>query len=243
MGKLLDLAEQLFLKMPAPFHRIPAEWRQAQLRKAVRRRFTEQNSEWQPRPKVFGIGLSKTGTTTLAHALDTLGYTSLSWKKDGKVLGWPEFYYADAATDTPCCAQFESLYHTFEKSKFVYTIRDVESWERSIKEHFGRYFGVEKPGDFRKLHCQHSSWQEKSGWDFYSSLRAVQVRECLYAQHDTWRDAYHAYDHRVRNFFEDKPDDRFLKMNIPAGDGWGKLCTFLAMEVPDRSFPHRNRTE
>lgn len=160
MGKILNLVKQVFLRMPAPLHRIPAEWRQTQLRRKIRARFTGNDGDGKPGPKVFGIGLSKTGTTSLARALELLGYTSVSWKENGKVLGWPEFYYADAATDTVCSAHFE---HTFEESKFIYTVRDLDSWEQSIENHFGSYFGVENPGDFRSLHSQRSFWERSSG--------------------------------------------------------------------------------
>jgi hypothetical protein len=239
MPKILNILERLLLRMPAPFHRIPAELRQKDLREKVQQRFTKGDSEPCSQPKVFGIGLSKTGTTSLAAALEVLGYTSLSWKRDGKVLGWPEFYYADAATDTVCSAQFESLYHTFEESKFIYTVRDIDDWEQSIIRHFGNYFGVDKPSDFRCLHRRKSSWEDDPGWEFHNSLRTIQIRECLYAHHSSWRDAYWAFDQRVRHFFEDKPDDRFVKMNIPDGDGWDLLCSLLDREVPDRPFPHR----
>jgi hypothetical protein len=179
----------------------------------------------------------------LARALEHLGYESLSWKKDGKVIDWPEFYYADAITDTVCSAHFESLYHTFEESKFIYTVRDIESWEQSIKNHFGTHFGVEDPGDFRDLHTRASFWEKKSGWAFHNSLRAVQIRESLYAQHDTWREAYLAFDERVSSFFDEKSSNRILKIGITGGEGWSKLCSFLDCEVPMGPFPHENKSE
>jgi hypothetical protein len=191
---------------------------------------------------VFGIGLSKTGTTSLAKALKHLGYSTESWKRNGKVLSWPEFYHEDAVTDTVCSAQFESLYHTFEKSKFIYTVRDTDSWERSIRSHFRASFNVEKPTEFRDLHTKSSFWEKKSGWSFHNSLRTIQIRESLYAKHDSWKEAYSFFEDRVHRFFEEKPDDRFLEMDIVAGDGWGELCSFLGHEIPDRKFPHEHKS-
>lgn len=231
----------LIRKLPAPFHRFPEEWKQSYLREAVRQRYLEAPAETaKPRPKVFGIGLSKTGTTSLTEALRLLGYDAVHWTRNGqRVLGWPEFFHAEAATDTPCSAQFESLYHTFEESKFIYTVRDTSSWRESIREHFG----MESPQEFRSLWREKDFWEGNFGWRWYNSLRWVQVHECLYAQHDTWEAAYDAFDHRVRRFFEDKPDDRLLVMNIPDGDGWHELCTFLGHEIPDQPFPHAGRTK
>ena len=227
-----------FLKrMPDPFGRLPEEWRRVRLRQEINQRIREADSDWKPGPKVFGIGLSKTGTGSLSLALEQLGYTSLHWKKGGKIIGWPEFFWADAATDTPCSAQFEALYHTFEESKFIYTVRDVESWKQSIINHYG---GVERPRELRRR-AKRKEYGDQ--WEVYNLIRKVQLRECLYAQHDSWEEAYHAFDNRVRRFFEDKPDDRFLEMSITGSDGWESLCSFLGHEVPDCSFPHVNRSE
>jgi hypothetical protein len=222
---------------PTDRYRIPEEWRRPSLQEKVKRRYTEGETA-KPQPKIFGIGLSKTGTTSLARALAFLGYESGSWKSGTKVLGWPEFFHMDAVTDTPCAAQFESLYHVFRQSKFIYTTRDPESWSRSMIEHFGE----ESPEKLRKRQAKRAFWEGKLGWEWYNTLRRVQIRERLYAQHSTWEEAYNSFDDRVCKFFKNKPDDRFLVMNIPNGDGWKKLCSFLGHEVPDKSFPHKNKT-
>jgi hypothetical protein len=70
----------------------------------------------------------------------------------GKILCWPEFYAYEAATDTPCCVNFESLYRTFDDAKFIYTKRDIEDWVRSVKSHSQ----IDKPEDFKKKWVQSS---------------------------------------------------------------------------------------
>jgi hypothetical protein len=235
---LSRLLSALAQRLPAPFDRLPAEWRRSQFRSAVKDRYLNPAADLPvQRPKVFGIGLSRTGTTSLAHALHHLGYNTLHWSRDGKVIGWPELMDADAATDTPCSAQFEALYHTFEDAKFVYTVRDVDPWTQSIKDHFG----IEQPRDFRNLPRDEAYWKPGRNWGWYNTVRRIQIHEGLYAQHDSWADAYWAFDARVRRFFDDKPDDRFLELNITEGEGWETLCPFLGLDPPDRPFPHRNR--
>ena len=229
-------------KLPDPLHRILSEIRQRDLRNKVKKKFIESGPKWWYEPKVFGIGLSKTGTTSLARALEYLGYKSVSWKRKERVIGWPELYHADAVTDTVCSAQFESLYYTFEKSKFIYTVREIDSWEESIRSYFQNHFGVEKPSDFRDLHTEASFWQKESGWAFHNALRAVQIRESLYARHESWKQAYSSFENRVEKFFEEKPSNTILVMDIPGGDGWDKLCSFLDCETPDVEFPHRNKS-
>lgn len=233
-----SLLSEFFRQLPSPLDRLPAEWRRSQFRKALKNRFLRSTLNQNPRrSKVFGIGLSRTGTTSLAHALSHLGYRTLHWSQNGKVIGWPELCDADAATDTPCSTQFEALYYTFEDSKFVYTVRDVEQWTESVKQ----YFGIEKPSNFRDLPKDEAYWKSDRNWGWYNTVRRIQIHECLYAQHDSWASAYRTFDDRVRQFFDNKPENRFLEMNITDGEGWEVLCPFLGLDPPDQSFPHRSR--
>jgi len=203
--------------------------KQLHVRREVIERISKGGPDWRPEFKVFGIGLSRTGTTSLNRALQQLGYESAHCNYAGSFLGWPHFLYLDAATDIPCSAQFESLYHTFEKSKFIYTVRDVDSWRRSIVDHTG----TKRPSEWdHKRHLQLEKFQ--------TLVRRLQAWESLYRKHDSWEEAYHAFDNRVKRFFENKPEGRFLEMKITDGDGWEKLCSFLEHEVPDRPFPHVN---
>ena len=235
----------VFYEMVHPFNQIPNEGSRARLRGEVKKQVRKMNSEWDPDVKVFGIGLSRTGTASLRRALEVLGgEKSLHWKKDGMVLGWPEFFYADAATDISCSNHFEALYHTFEESKFIYTTRDIEGWRQSIKKHFNnerRFDGeIEHPIDLRKRYRRAEFWDRRG---FSSAIREVQTHEGSYIGHDTWEKAYYAHDERVRRFFEDKPENRFLEMDIVSGEGWDVLCPFLGVDTPDRPFPHFNRSE
>lgn len=239
MAGLAEILAKVLQRLPAPVHRLPEEWRRITLRETIRHQFTQTSSEWEPEEKVFGIGLSKTGTMSLAHALSHLGYKSFHFSRNDKVLGWPEFFDADAATDTPCAAQFEALYHSFEQSKFIYTVRDLDDWARSTKAHFG----VDTPSEVRSFPTKESYWNRNRSWGWYNQVRRIQIRESLYARHDTWKEAYRTHDNRVRRFFEDKPNHRFLEMDITDGDGWGVLCPFLELDAPATPFPHRNKSE
>ncbi|WP_423824988.1 sulfotransferase family protein [Salinibacter ruber] len=190
---------------------------------------------WPSGPKVFGIGLSKTGTTSLNVALEQLGYDSQHFKsgRTGRVLGWPEFFRVDAATDVPCSAHFEVLYHTFEDSQFIYTVRDIDNWKQSIIKHTG----LERPTKWNpSVYMQSDLKPEK----FESFIRRNQYWKSLYCSHDSWEEAYRAFENRVLTFFENKPRDRFHKMNITGGDGWESLCSFLGHDTPNRAFPHAN---
>lgn len=211
-------------------------WKRYKFEMRVKDRISKTGRE--PSPKVFGIGLSRTGTTSLTHALKHLGYKTLHWthgESGGRVIGWPEFFYADAATDITVSAQFESLYYTFPESKFIYTVRDIDSWRDSIVRHLN---GMESP---REWHPTRDMNYFQVG-RFHSLVNRVQAWQSLYCNCESWEEAYRIFDSRVERFFEAKPDELLLKMDIANGDGWEKLCSFLNHKAPDCSFPHANQS-
>jgi tetratricopeptide (TPR) repeat protein len=185
-------------------------------------------------PKIFGIGLSKTGTTSLAAALTALGFYTLDWFNPltRKLMSDDDLHLFEAFTDTPVCANFEKYYFMFPNSKFVYTVRPFESWKESIENHGLRFYGHRNFEDARKG-VAHSDTVH-FGVDFSN------IFSSLYFNHKSYEDAYHVYDQRVRRFFQDKPKDRFLEFDVAAG-GWAELCAFTDRPKPSTPFPWLNR--
>jgi hypothetical protein len=188
------------------------------------------------RRKVFGIGLSRTGTTSLATALEGLGYFTAHWSNPltDQILDEDDLHLFDAFTDTPVCVGFEKSYYQFPNSKFIYTTRDVAAWEQSWLEYFRRRWGC---GDFREA-LERIATADR----FEYGRRFVDMHRTLYFNHSSYAEAYRTYDRRIRAFFADKPAERFLILDICAGEGWNELCRFLGDEVPNTPFPWHNRS-
>ena len=218
--------------MPFPISELGKIFKKKKLRKKI-----DPEKVASSQGKVFGIGLSRTGTTSLAEALRILGYETVDWNYNGKIIGWPEFYAFDAATDTPCSMQFETLYHSFDNSKFIYTKRNKSDWSVSIKKHFE----TEEPSGVLES-MRGDRWKSNEDWGWENTLQRIRIHSCLYAKYSTWIEAYDAHDKRVRSFFENKPPKRFSEINIPSGEGWRELCNFLDRPVPNQSFPHENKS-
>ena len=101
--------------------------------------------------KIFGVGLSRTGTTSLNRALQILGINSMHFPCDKTTRqelyeffarqsqGMPiapsislsALNYCDAITDTPACCIYKSLDVVYPNVKFILTIRDKTSWLNS----------------------------------------------------------------------------------------------------------------
>jgi hypothetical protein len=174
-----------------------------------------------PVRKVFGIGLSRTGTTSLAAALHRLGYRTVHFPDPGPLLvgDFSVFDAVDAATDTPVTALFPLLDQRYPGSRFVLTVREIDGWLESVEDLFRRRpEGEEGPvGEIRRLVYGRVTFDR-------AHFRAACER------HVAW----------VRQYFADRPGD-LLEMDIAGGEGWEALCAFLGARVPAGAFPRANR--
>ena len=103
-------------------------------------------------PLIFGIGMNKTGTKSLAIALSRLGFpckhaartikrVAQQNREAGRLplAGLTDEYVAFA--DSPINVMFKELDEAYPGSKFILTVRDVPSWVISRIAQFG---GTEK---------------------------------------------------------------------------------------------------
>lgn len=176
--------------------------------------------------KVFGIGLSKTGTHSLNAALTELGYPSVHYPCPALMSSGR---YAEAlgahraATDITVSAYFRELDAAYPGSRFILTTRDTASWLNSVQRHYARReHELDEP-----------------------DLPKHKVREAVYGIRDfdpvVFASAYAAHTDAVREYFRDRPDD-LLEMSICGGEGWDRLCPFLGVEGRVEHMPWENRT-
>ncbi len=183
--------------------------------------------------KVFGLGLSKTGTTSLGEALNLLGIKTIHYPCDKQTyqeLSSGNYNLTISKTyqgivDTPVATYYAQLDKIFPGSKFILTVREIESWLQSAKKHrevLGRRKGI-------------SPDRER----FHDFIRAA-VYGTLQFNEDRYRYVYETHTQNVLHYFENRPND-FLVMDICGGERWEKLCSFLDMPPVDVPFPHANQ--
>lgn len=170
--------------------------------------------------KVFGIGLSRTATTSLHQAFILLGYNSKHYPKNLE-----DIARHDAVTDATVACRFVELDKLYPGSKFILTVRDKESWLRSIKWLFEE--------------CAVLSRMDQK----YRRL-VSETRKCLYGtdlyEIDKLGAAFDRHNQKVISYFDGRND--LLVMNICTGDGFEKLCPFLGKPVPLVKFPNLNKS-
>ena len=180
-----------------------------------------------PDLKVFGIGLSKTGTLSLARALTRLGIKTKHFPDDTTTqneLRWGRYELSifreyQGLVDIPVApfyAQFDRIYPS---AKFILTTRPTEPWLASFERHF-------------------QLWVEHRRTDYDDFVLA-----CTYGvQHfsaERLRYAKELHEANVRGYFAGRPD-KLLVLNVFEGDGWKELGAFLGCPVPDEPYPREN---
>lgn len=179
--------------------------------------------------KIFCLGLHKTATVSLATALEELGYkTRHGYKKQSDLIldalydkVDPLKYIEEAVGEHDAYADlyavrdhFVWLHKAYPDAKFILTTRKEDEWVGSVKRQ------MQKRPDSPFFH--HWYYQNELQWRMHKRMHEETV---------------------VRYFtMENDFKDQFLLMDITDGDGWEKLCAFLDRPVPDRLFPHKNKS-
>jgi hypothetical protein len=173
--------------------------------------------------KVFCIGFQKTGTSSMGRALTALGFQV----RNAVALGEPvindenirEIAFAEvpkfnAFQDNPWPILYRELDEMCPDSRFILTIRNEETWLRSVLRHFGEE--------------AHPMQQWVYGVGYPKGNEQI------------FLDRYRKHNAEVLEYFADRPDD-LLVINIEDGDHWQPICDFLSLPMPDEGFPHANK--
>jgi len=212
---------------------------------------------------VIGAGLPRTGTMSMQAALEKLlngpCYHMLQvaegtdddldhWEKilnDQNISDkeWKQFLEGRgfrSGVDYPISHHFETLMRVFPNAKVVLTVRDPEKWYLSVKTtiYNARNFVHGTIGLFLKLVGQHRRITIVTS----TSQQGPPVTKR--GMFDTIgygkEESIKFYNDWVSHVKKVVPSNRLLVFE--AKQGWGPLCKFLDLPVPDGKFPHVNDT-
>jgi hypothetical protein len=186
--------------------------------------------------RVIGAGLGRTGTLSLKLALEQLGlgpcYHMLEvrsaperlehWNRisAGDQVDWEEVFAGFQSTvDWPACNYWRELMARYPDAKVILSLRDPESWFRSTQATiFSDVVQTNAPPAIVKI------LTDVTGPDLHDRAKCIA--------------AFERHNAAVR---DGVPADKLLVFD--AKQGWGPLCTFLGVPVPDAPFPSVNTTD
>ena len=189
--------------------------------------------------RVIGSGLGRTGTLSTKLALEQLGFapchhmvevfmhpeTVPLWVAAGEGRpDWDAIFDGYASmVDHPGCGYWRELMDHYPDAKVLHTVRDPDKWFDSTQ---ATIFNPERPPPpegtpMRAFLDQLYGWY---GGDMHD--RAFMT------------DFFRRHTEAV---IAGVPKDRLLVFEV--AQGWGPLCEFLGVPIPDAPFPRENSTE
>jgi hypothetical protein len=201
----------------------------------VYRNFSSDCIRLDPIPtRVFGIGMHKTGTTSLHHAFAALGLESWHWKSNrqawriyNEMIGNGRSNLLEcsyALCDNPIPMIYEQLDKAYPGSKFILTMLSEDKWLEAVK-------------------CL---WDPKRNpyYDWDKQPFSHMIHERIYGRRDFHQDTflarYRRHNSDVLDYFRERPAD-LLVMKMNEGAGWPELCGFLGKPVPSIPYPHAHK--
>ncbi len=197
--------------------------------------------------KVFGVGFSKTGTTSLETALSILGYSVCGGHYNNNYSNFLIALYVnrdyeeilkltrlfDAFADAPWGGGelYRELYQRYPDADYILTLRDSARWFESFQNMVTKFD--------KNLKTAFESLYENGRYGTPYFFRYVFNIQDLDGTRLQIIERYEKYNQAVIDFFRAN-DKELLVLDVTQGDPWVPLCAFLNRAVPAVAFPHAN---
>ena len=196
--------------------------------------------------KIVGAGFGRTGTLSLKHALEKIGYGPCyhmmevfprpdhvaMWHRlaFGQPIDWDELFAGFQATvDWPSARWWREIAAHYPDAKVLLSVRDPEAWYKSMIDTIYQPMKSPTPDTAPEI----------------VRLQSEMARKAILAE---------TFDNR----FEDKPHtievfkrhvqevrdtiDPARLLEFDVRQGWAPLCRFLEVPIPNEAFPRLNDT-
>ncbi|HET8860551.1 sulfotransferase [Marivirga sp.] len=203
------------------------------------------------KPKIFCIGLNKSGTTSLRRAFIDLGFIVGDQRIAERLMPQIKnnefnclFNYCKSAQvfqDIPFSffGIYRELHKKFPDAKFILTIRDSpDQWVNSITKFHAKKFSEGKIATANEL--KNSTYVYK-GWIWEAMKFNFNVSEDDPYNKAHLIEKYNSYNTQVMDYFKDSSN--FLKINLSDKNSYELFTNFLNIDSPYFDFPWENKTE
>ncbi len=205
--------------------------------------------------QVIGAGMGRTGTLSLKHALEELGYQKCHHMMEviqnpSQLPFWKEMHEKrntdfeamlkgyTAMVDFPGAMYYKEFMKQYPEAKIVLTVRDSEKWYKSCRETIYKVpkgfdiFMMKLVGIF-KPQVKHMS----SFFDYVTKVIWGNFFEGKFEDKPYAIKRFSDWTEEVKRVV---PADRLLIFEV--AQGWQPLCEFLNKPIPSIPFPKVNDT-
>lgn len=190
--------------------------------------------------EVVGVGLGRTGTTSLEQALGVLGFRCYdsesrgidadlgTWldAASGKPVDWDRILEDCNAMVEPAAFVWREIRDRFPAAKVVLTVRDPSEWYASYRDGI-----VPLISDMSMI--RHADTRRRM-----EILRYLILEKTFHGRFDDEDYAKAVFCRHNESVMSAVPSKQLLVME--AGAGWEPLCDFLGQPVPEDPYPRLN---
>ena len=204
------------------------------------------------KPKIFGIGNNKTGTTSLKTAMKDLGFVvgdqtraemlMEDWSKRNfkKLISYCKEaqFFQDIPFSKPYT--FIAMDQAFPNSKFILTVRDSpEQWYNSLVNFHARLWG--KGGRIPTKEDLQEAFYLGEGRPWQANRWSYTTPEDNPYEKKELIESYIRHNEVVKDYFRHRPHN-LLVLNVAEKGGYKKLTEFLGLKSQREDFPWENKT-
>jgi hypothetical protein len=203
--------------------------------------------------QVIGAGFGRTGTMSLKAALERLGLGPCFhmidlirepeplpyWQAaaNGEQVDWTEALDGwESTIDWPGCTYWEQMAETWPDAPILLSVREPEAWYRSTLNSIHEAKEMALRGELGG--GTEGDAPDPAVIQFINGMIWNGTFEGRFTNKEFAIDVFNRHNEGVKSKV---PADRLLVYDIKTG--WGPLCEFLGVEVPDEPMPHMNDTE
>ena len=198
--------------------------------------------------QVFGAGFGRTGTMSLKIALEKLGMGPCYHMREvvsrpshiklwydisrGEHPNWNRLFSGfNSAVDFPVSLFYKQLINQFPDAKFILTLREFDKWYISTVNTIYKVPNI-LPDWFKMV-----VYPIRMFIAMQVNLIWVGLFKNKFSDRESAKLVY--YEH-IRSVKKTIPADKLLIYHVK--EGWGPLCEFLNVDVPEIPFPKVNDT-
>lgn len=172
--------------------------------------------------KIFGIGLPRTGTTSLHIALMTLGISSIHFPFSlYEAQNWTILNQYTAFVDTPIPMFYKKLDQLLPDSGFILTTRPLEDWLNSME-----WLLTEGAKIWGRTPKRDKYKKEFFGSEEFDS--------------ELYRARYCSFHDEVKQYFA--VQDNLLVLDLGQRYGYKEICQFLEIPIYQEEYPRGNQS-
>ena len=196
--------------------------------------------------KLINAGFGRTGTMSLKIALEQIGLGPCHhmeevvknpsqlpyWQQaaKGEKVNWDEVFEGyQTAVDWPSAHYWKELAEYYPDAKVLLSVRSPESWWSSFS------------GTINKLLKMKDEIPDEYPRAVMAMAHEIIIEQTFGGSADMDAHAVEVFNKRTEEVKNTISPDRLLVYQVK--EGWGPLCDFLGVEVPEGDFPRSNSKE